>query len=79
MKNVLGAAGAIGFRQIKEEGRNEEYGQNVPHSVETEPLASLVSDDVADLLRNRRLRIGQCARSPRKNFGLGKFHHRESR
>jgi hypothetical protein len=32
----------------------EEDGQNVPHPVKTESLASFVTDDVADLFRDRR-------------------------
>ncbi|HEY5447082.1 MAG TPA: hypothetical protein VIJ87_21975, partial [Pyrinomonadaceae bacterium] len=58
---------------------DEENGQNVPHPVKTEALASLVADDVADLSWNRRPRIGSNARG-KENFGLSRFfHHRERR
>ena len=77
MKNVFRAACAFGFRQVKKQRRDEENGQNVPHPVKAEALASLVADDVANLFRDRRLRIGRNARSG-QTFGLGYFfHHRE--
>src|SRR4029453_3664015 len=57
VKNVFRAARAFGFRQINKHRRDEENGQNVPHPVKTEALTSLVSDDVANLFRDRRLRI----------------------
>ena len=79
MKNVLCAPGAFRLRQIKKQRRDEEDGQNVPHPVKAEALASLVADDVADLFWDRRPRIGSNARR-RENFGLGYFlHHRERR
>ena len=65
---------AFGFRQVKKQRRDEENGQNVPHPVKAEALASLVADDVANLFRDRRLRIGRNARSGQR-FGLGYFFH----
>src|SRR5262245_8227514 len=62
VKNILGAARAFGLRQIKKQRRDEENRQDVPHPVKTEAFASLVSDDVADLFRDRCLRIGRNAR-----------------
>ena len=79
MKNVLCATSAFRLRQVKKQRRDEENGQNVPHPVKTEALASLVADDVADLFWNRRPRIGSSARD-RENFGPSRFfHHRERR
>src|SRR2546430_10132845 len=62
VKYVLRAACAVGLRQIKKQRRDEENGQNVPHPVKAEALASFVPDDVADLLRDRRMRIRRNAR-----------------
>jgi hypothetical protein len=62
VKNILRAALALGFGQIKQQRRNEENGQDVPHPVKTEPFASLVADDVTDLFRNRRVGIGNARR-----------------
>src|SRR5262249_48060406 len=70
VKDVLRAASAFGFRQIKKQGRDEKNGQNVPHPVKTEALASLVSDDEANLFRNRRLRSARSGRSG-QSFDLG--------
>ena len=79
VKNVLCASGAISLWQIKKQRRDEKDGQNVPHPVKTEALASLVADDVADLSGDRRLRIGRNARR-KWNVGRGcVFHHREGR
>jgi hypothetical protein len=77
MKNVFRAVCAFGFRQVMKQRRDEENGQNVPHPVKAEALASLVADDVANLSRDRRLRIG---RNPRIGYRLGLgyfFHHRD--
>ena len=60
-KTSLAAACALGFRQIQEQRRDEEDGQDVAHPVEAEALAALVADDVGDLFRNRRLRIRRRA------------------
>ena len=62
VKNVLCLSGAIFIRQINKQRRDQEDGQNVPHPVKTETLASLVADDVADLRGDRRLRGGRNAR-----------------
>ena len=68
---------ALGFRQVQQQRRDEEHRQDVAHPVEAEALAALVADDVANLFRDRRLRIGRSARSG-QTFGLGYFfHHRE--
>lgn len=65
---------AFGFRQVKKQRRDEENGQNVPHPVKAEALASLVADDVANLFWDRRRRIGRNARS-RQTFWLDQFFH----
>jgi hypothetical protein len=62
VKNVLCRSGAIFLRQVNKQGGDEEDGQNVPHPVKTETLASLVADDVADLPGDRHLRGGRSAR-----------------
>ena len=78
VKHVLRPARAFPLRQIKEERRDEEDRQNVPHPVKAEALASLVSDDVANLFRDRRPRIGRNA-GRGANFGLGYFLHDRER
>lgn len=71
MKNVLCSSGAICLRQVNKQRRDQEDGQNVPHPVKTETLASLVANDVADLPGDRRLRSGQTPARRRKNLCLG--------
>ena len=78
VKHVLRPAGAFPLREIKEERRDEEDGENIPHPVKAEALASFISDDVANLLRNRRPRIGRNA-GRRANFGLGYLLHDRER
>ena len=68
---------AIGFRQVGEQGSDKENGEDVAHPIKAEPLAAFVADDVTDLLRDRRPRIGSRTNC-RKRFRLGKIlHHRE--
>src|SRR5919106_3673715 len=55
VENVLSHSGAIFLWQVKKQRRDEEDGQNVPHPVKTEALASLVADYVADLPGDRHL------------------------
>ena len=78
VENVLRAPGAFCLRQVKKQRRDEEDGQNVPHPVKTEALASLVADDVADLFRDRRLWIQRNA-CRKQNFRLGDFLHDRER
>ena len=70
---MLGAPGAITLWQIEKQRRDKEDGENVPHPVKTEPFASLVADDVADLFGDRRVRIRRNT-CRKQNFGLGQFH-----
>ena len=78
VKHVLRPPGAFPLREIKEERRDEEDGENVPHPVKAEALASLISDDVANLFRDRRPRIGRNV-GRGANFGLGYFLHDRER
>ena len=57
VEDILRRAGAIAFRQIREQRRDEEHRQDVPHPVEAEALATFVADDVADLAGDRRVRV----------------------
>lgn len=57
MEHLLRRAAPLRFRQIEEQRRGQEHRQDVAHPVKAEPLAPFVPDDVADLPRNRRLRI----------------------
>ena len=61
VENILRRSGAICLRQIQEQRRDEEDGEDVPHPVKAEALAAFVADDVADLFRDRRVRIGHAA------------------
>ena len=51
------ALGAIALREISEQRCDEEHGQDVPHPVEAEALATFVADDVANLAGNPRVRV----------------------
>ncbi len=80
VKNVLRAPGPLCLREIEQQRGDEEDGENIPHPVKTEPLASFIADDVADLFGNGRLWIGNCGRRlegprPRRVSFRKRFNH----
>ena len=73
-KRSLAAPARSASGRIDEQGRDEKGGEDVPHPVEAEPLAAFVADDVANLLRNGRVRIGR-ENLRRSQRGLGYILH----